>query len=113
LRFLSLCRFSFLLREQRFFSLRRPRVELAQVRMRPAHFVFAEAAAITTACAVGGKHRQHQSGTLIGRQQSPVRRRPDCKARGPAKRASVSQVSIGMAGRDVQGVDAVTTADIQ
>lgn len=80
--------------------------------MSPAHFVFAEPAAITAARAAGGRNRQHQSGTLIGRQRVPSDGAQTAK-RGPAKRASVSQVPSGMAGRDGQGVDAVFTADIQ
>jgi hypothetical protein len=54
LRILSSCRFSFLLREQRSCASQRPRVELPEVRMTPALFVFAEPAAITRARAAGG-----------------------------------------------------------
>lgn len=52
--FSSMVWYSFLPREQRLLASQRPRVELPQVRMSPAHFVFAEPAAITTARAAGG-----------------------------------------------------------
>jgi hypothetical protein len=54
LHILSSCRFSFVLREQRSRSSQRPRVELSEVRMTPALFVFTEPAAITMARAAGG-----------------------------------------------------------